>query len=181
MTDLNELKTLALECGFSHVGDLDVGTIELRTEARDMCATNKCRKYCKSWSCPPGCGTLEECTEQLLKYRQGLIVQSTGELEDSLDFEAITELHERHRAAFEKFGENVLKVHPGSMIMGSDGCTNCDECTYPDNPCRFPDRMTSNMEAYGMIVSEVCLKNNIKYYYGPGTLTFVGCVLLNEA
>jgi predicted metal-binding protein len=178
MTDMNELKKLAIECGFSHVGDLDVSTIELRTEARDMCALNKCQKYNKSWSCPPGCSTLDECGERLRKYGKGLIVQSTGELEDSLDFEAMMALNERHRAAFEKFGEIVRKEYPGCMIMGSDGCSNCEECTYPANPCRFPDKMTSNMEAYGMIVSDVCAKNNIKYYYGPGTLTYVGCVLL---
>ena len=33
-------------------------------------------------------------------------------------------------------------------------------------------------EAYGMVVSEVCKKNDIPYYYGPGTLTYVGCVLV---
>jgi len=29
-----------------------------------------------------------------------------------------------------------------------------------------------------MLVSEVCQKNDIPYYYGPGTLTYVGCVLV---
>ena len=29
-----------------------------------------------------------------------------------------------------------------------------------------------------MIVSDVCKNNGLKYYYGPGTLTYTGCVLL---
>jgi hypothetical protein len=37
--------------------------------------------------------------------------------------------------------------------------------------------MYSSMEAYGMVVNEICGDSGIPYYYGPGTLTFVGCVL----
>jgi hypothetical protein len=33
------------------------------------------------------------------------------------------------------------------------------------------------MEAYGMIVSDVCKANGIPYYYGPNTLTYCACVL----
>ena len=35
----------------------------------------------------------------------------------------------------------------------------------------------SSVEAYGILVSELCQKNNVDYYYGPNTLTYVGCVL----
>ena len=38
MVDLEYWKSKALECGFSHVGELDVNTIELRKEARDAFA-----------------------------------------------------------------------------------------------------------------------------------------------
>ena len=49
MTDYEELKKQALSCGFSHVGDLDVDTIEVRPEVRESCAANKCRSYDKNW------------------------------------------------------------------------------------------------------------------------------------
>jgi predicted metal-binding protein len=178
MKDLTELKKIALECGFSHVGDLDADTITLRQEARDACATNKCRLYDKHWSCPPGCGTLEECSEKLRRYRSGIIVQTTGALEDSLDFDAIMEIKKADQAAFDKFVTIAREKYPGCLIMGDVRCKNCIECSYPDKPCRFPGEMISKMEAYGMIVSDVCAKNNINYYYGPGTLTFVGCILV---
>jgi predicted metal-binding protein len=55
---------------------------------------------------------------------------------------------------------------------------HCKTCTYPDAPCRFPEKMSASMEALGMVVSDVCKDNNLPYYYGAGTLTFVGCVLL---
>ena len=178
MQKLEKLKTFALECGFSQVGDLDVDTIQLRQEARDGCAN--CQMYGKHWSCPPGCGTLEECAQKLRQYKKGLILQTTGTLEDSFDFDAIAEINSCHQASFDQFAGIAREKYPGCLIMGDVRCKNCTDCTYPDEPCRFPEEMISKMEAFGMIVSEVCAKNNIKYYYGSGTLTFVGCVLVEE-
>ncbi|MCF0121156.1 MAG: DUF2284 domain-containing protein, partial [Oscillospiraceae bacterium] len=94
------------ECGFSHIGHLDVDTIEVRKEARDACAENKCQTYNKNWSCPPGCGTLEECSEKIHKFRRGIIVQTTAEV-DSFDFEGFMELGQNHGEHMQKFAEIV--------------------------------------------------------------------------
>jgi predicted metal-binding protein len=179
MVDYNDIKELALTCGFSHVGNLDVSTIKMREEVRAACAENKCKQYGKSWSCPPGCGTLEECEERIKKYSRGLILQSTGELEDAFDAETMIELAETHGNRFDDFSSKLRAIYPDAMVIGAGACRKCEKCTYPDKPCRFPDKMTSSMEALGMIVSDVCQANGIPYYYGPGTLTYVGCVLID--
>lgn len=176
--DYEALKKLALDCGFSHVGDLDADTIEVRTEVRNACAKNICQAYGKNWVCPPACGTLEECGAKIHQYKRGLILQSTGELEDSFDLEGMEELGINHKKAFDSFADQLRAMFPDSLILGDGACTRCKECTYPDAPCRFPLKQSSAMEAFGMLVSDVCLKNNIPYYYGPGTLTLVGCVLV---
>ena len=176
LVDLEYWKEKALACGFSHVGELDVDTIELRKEARDACAENKCHNYGKNWSCPPGCGTLEECDAKIRKFKRGLLVQTTGEI-DSLDFDGFMELGKNHGEAMKKFAELVRRELPGAMIMGASACMGCKQCTYPDAPCRFPDKLSHPMEGLGMIVSDVCKANGVKYYYGPGTLTYTGCVL----
>ena len=64
---------------------MDPATIELKEEVRQMCAA--CGKYGKCWSCPPGCGTLEACAARISAYRQGILVQTTGLLEDEFDVE----------------------------------------------------------------------------------------------
>lgn len=176
--DYEALKQLALDCGFSHVGMLDADTIEVRTEVREACAKDKCQAYGKNWVCPPACGTLEECGERIHRYKKGLIVQTTGELEDSFDLEGMEELTVNHTKSFDKFADLLRAQYPDALILGDGMCKRCKTCTYPDNPCRFPEHQTSAMEAYGMVVSEVCQKNDIPYYYGPGTLTYVGCVLV---
>ena len=75
----------------------------------------------------------------------------------------------------DQFSDKIHELFPDAMVIG-DG--QCKICTYPDDPCRFPDKKSSSMEALGMVVSEVCADNGISYYYGPGTLTYVGCVLI---
>ncbi|AFV01645.1 hypothetical protein UNSWDHB_700 [Dehalobacter sp. UNSWDHB] len=176
--DYNELKEKALEFGFSHVGNLDADTIVVREEVRSDCAKNKCKVYDKNWSCPPACGPLEECASDIKKYKNGLILQTTGQLEDSFDIEAMAETQELHNEHCNKFSEYIHKNFPDSLFLVAGACTRCKECTYPDKPCRFPDKMNSSMEAYGLVVSDVCAANNIPYYYGPNTITYVGCALI---
>ena len=79
------LSKIAEEAGFSAWAPLDISTIELKKEVRDMCAVNSCGQYGKRWSCPPGCGTLEECAQQVAAYQNGILVQTTGQLEDEFD------------------------------------------------------------------------------------------------
>ena len=176
--DYKEIEDIAFSCGFSHVGKLDAGTIKVRKEVRDACAENKCHAYGTNWSCPPACGDLEECEALIKKYKNGLILQTTGDIEDSFDFEAMSDLEKVHSRSLKKFAVEVKKIYPDSLVIGTGACTVCKECAYPDDPCRLPEQMMSSMEALGMVVSDVCTANNIPYYYGPGTLTYVGCVLV---
>ncbi|NLA76098.1 MAG: DUF2284 domain-containing protein [Deltaproteobacteria bacterium] len=177
--EYKEIEALALSCGFSHVGKLDTDTIKVRKEVRDSCAENKCHAYGKNWSCPPAVGDLAACESIIRRYKHGLILQTRGELEDSFDFEAMIQLEKVHRKALNTFAKEIKKIHPDAVVIGTGACTICEECSYPGSPCRFPERMISSMEAFGIVVSDVCTANNIPYYYGPGTLTYVGCVLID--
>ncbi len=49
--------------GFEEAGALNVETLEFLPEVRQMCAADRCRSFNRNWSCPPGCGTLEEIAE----------------------------------------------------------------------------------------------------------------------
>ena len=64
--NFKDLKQLCLSHGFTNVVPLACDTIELKPEVRQMCASDSCHKYNKCWSCPPGCGTLEECKQRVI-------------------------------------------------------------------------------------------------------------------
>ena len=72
-----ELLALAKSCGFTASAPLDPASIELKQAVRDMCKENTCGQYGKRWSCPPGCGNLEQCRTHLSGYSTGLLVQTT--------------------------------------------------------------------------------------------------------
>ncbi len=178
ITDRNKITELAKAQGFSQAALLDCRTIELKPEVRQMCEANTCHMYGKCWSCPPGCGSLETCREKIAGYRYGVLVQTTGQLEDDLDGETMMEteaLHKEHFYAFERF---LRKQYPDMLAIGAGCCTKCAKCTYPDEPCRFPKEAFSSMEAYGMVVTQICQANGLAYYYGPCTITYTSCYLL---
>lgn len=143
-----------------------------------MCAADKCHQYNKNWTCPPGCGSLEECEGKVRRYQKGLIVQTVGELEDNMDGEGMMETEARHKEAFLRLMEDLKKDYPDLLAIGAGCCTRCKTCTYPDAPCRFPDKKVSSMEAYGMLVSQICKDNSLPYYYGDCTIAYTSCFLL---
>ena len=173
-----ELSRIAEAAGFTAWAPLDVSTIELKSEVRDMCADNSCGQYGSRWSCPPGCGTLEECTARLKKYSGGILVQTSGEVEDSLDIEGMMEIEADHKDHFTAMYAALRASEADVLALGAGCCTQCPQCTCPDAPCRFPDRMVSSMEAYGMLVLEVCKANGLQYYYGPDHMAYTSCFLV---
>lgn len=178
MIDMEKLEKLGKEEGFSHVAPLDCDTIELKPEVRQMCASGTCHKYGKCWSCPPGCGSLEECEKKVRQYRKGILVQTVGVLEDSLDGETMMETEAKHKDTFYAFERKLRTLYPNMLPIGAGCCTKCRTCTYPDEPCRFPGEAFSSMEAYGMLVTQVCQANHLEYYYGPCTIAYTSCYLL---
>lgn len=179
MIKFKELEKEALEAGFTHVGLLKTSTIRLMPEVREMCQSNSCHMYGKRWSCPPGCGELPECRRKIDRYQEGIIVQTIGQLEDSMDGETMMETEAIHKKTFYEFEKKLRQKYPDMLPIGAGCCTKCKECTYPDAPCRFPEQAFSSMEAYGMLVTQVCQANGLKYYYGPCTISYTSCYLLD--
>ena len=171
--DYVKMAALAQDAGFTHMAPLDPGTIQLKDQVRQMCAA--CGRYGKCWSCPPGCGELPECRAKIAAFRQGILVQTVGQLEDEFDVESMMETEALHKENFQK----LRKVLQGQDILalGAGSCTVCKTCTYPDHPCRFPEKCISSMEAYGMVVTEVCKANGMTYNYGKNTIAYTSCVL----
>lgn len=174
-----ELLSLAAQCGFDHAGPLNVPAMEFSPAVRDMCAADRCNHFARCWSCPPGCGTLEEVSAKAAAYHRGILVQSTGEMEDDFDVETMFDTEKLQKSRFQELVSQVRAVYPDCLPMASGACTICPQCTYPDAPCRFPQLAIPSMEAYGLVVSQVCEDSGLSYYYGPKTITYTSCILID--
>lgn len=170
----------ALAIGFSHVGALNPATLTPLKAVRDMCSADRCGLYGRCWTCPPGCGSIEENKRALQGYTQGIIVQTTRTLEDDFDLEGIEGCGAAHRDMFIRLAAALRAEHSDLLALGAGGCRLCEECTYPDAPCRRPGEALSSMEAYGLLVSDVCTQNGLAYYYGPQTITYTGCYVFDR-
>ncbi len=178
MIDLKRLKDIGREIGFTLVAPVDAETMQSNEKVREMCASGKCHKYAKAWSCPPACGTIEDCSRKIHRYHSGIIVQTTAYLEDELDGETMMETESCHKENFLRMNDVLRLEYPDMLSLGAGCCTRCKVCTYPDAACRFPEKMFSSLEAYGILVTDLCRDNHIKYYYGKNTITYSSCFLL---
>lgn len=171
---------LALELGFSHAAPLDPSTLKPRQDVRDMCASDKCRGYGKNWTCPPHCGSLEECAQRMRSYECGILLQTVGTLEKVIDSKAYHRTEQKHLELFHRFAGIIRKAYPGALCLGSGGCRICEFCAFPE-PCRFPELACSSMEGYGLFVTQVCRDNGLSYYHGERTVTYTACILFSPA
>lgn len=176
---METLLRLAEKIGFSHVGEWKTENLRFLPEVREMCAADRCRNYGKSWTCPPYCGTLEEISARAAQYKRGILVQTTGIMEDDFDIECMMETEQRQKECFFRLVEEVRTRYPNCLPMSSGACAVCKTCTCPDEPCRFPARAIPSMEAYGLVVSEVCEGAGMPYYYGSKTITYTSCILID--
>ena len=179
MNELDRIMEIIEAAGFSHTGKISMDTVELRDEVRDMCHNGNCGKYARNWSCPPGCGSLEECAARLKEYGEGVLVQSTGMLDDPFDADTMMETERIHKERFAALAEAARAEEADCLPLGAGTCQLCAQCTYPDAPCRFPQRAVISMEAFGLLVSSACERASVPYYYGPNTITYTSCVLFH--
>jgi len=175
-----DLAKTAEESGFTNFAPMDVNKLEFLQEIRDMCNAQQCKNYDTSWSCPPACAPIEDMQLSVKKYTKGILVQTVGDLEDSFDWDGIMETGARHKINFRKMREVLNRSFSDLMALGAGECKVCETCTYPDKPCRYPDKMETSMEACGLFVSRVCTDNDLAYNYGPDKIAFTSCFLLKE-
>ena len=168
--------TKALELGFDAAAPLDTATLLAREDIRAMCAADKCRSFGKNWTCPPHCGTLAQCQAKLRSYSHGILLQTGGTLEKTIDTKAYRRTEQRHLQQFHQLAQAVRQEHPHALCLGSGGCRLCPECAYPQ-PCRFPDLAYPSMEGYGLFVTQVCRDNGVAYYHGERTIAYFACIL----
>ncbi len=179
--NMTEILTLARENGFSHIGYADMSSLIPLEDVRSMCSSARCGSWNKNWACPPACGSIDHARRMIARYDEALLVQTTRQLLDEFDYDGMKNAAELHKYKFLNFVRQVRFICPDCLPLTAGSCTICAKCTYPDKPCRYPSKKLSSMEAYGLFVSDICLRSGLKYNYGPRTITYTSCVLYKSS
>ncbi len=165
----------ALALGFSEVKSFDPGILQAEAQVRAMCRADKCRAYGKNWTCPPHCGSLEQCQTKMHSYRHGILLQTVGQLSKVIDSRGYQIAEQRHLESFAALCTAIRRQYPQALCLGAGGCRICQTCAYPES-CRFPEKAVSGMEGYGLFVTRVCREVGLSYYHGEKTITYTACI-----
>ena len=173
---MTKLLEQASALGFDTAVALDPAMLEARADVRAMCTADKCGIFGKNWGCPPHCGSVAQCQQALHVYTRGILLQTVGHMQKDIDSKCYRETERRHLENFYAFAQLVRAQYPNALCLGAGGCRVCKTCAYPQ-PCRFPEKAVSSMEAYGLFVTQVCRDCQVPYHHGDRTITYTACVL----
>lgn len=74
MESLDTIFELCKEAGVHEQAVIPVEKIKFSDEVRHLCEVNYCGSYGKTWACPPGVGSVEECREKCMAFTQVYIL-----------------------------------------------------------------------------------------------------------
>lgn len=161
-------------------GEVDTREVEFSEVVRGYCIDNVCRQYGTTWACPPAVGTVDECRERAQKYNRMIVFTGKYDIEDSMDFEGIMLGMKEFKSVVNALDDELRPHLDDFLLLGNEGCGNCESCTYPDNPCRFPNKVHGSIEGYGIFVSKLAQQAGVAYNNGADTITYFGALLYNE-
>ncbi len=160
--------------GLTEYRVIEIAEIPFSETVLEACRANRCGRYGTCWTCPPGTTGMEE---KIKGYRHAVVFSRKHDLEDSFDFEGMTEGMRRCRDLLNDIRADLDRDGVSYLALGCEGCSLCPTCTYPDAPCRHPDKATPSVEACGIHVVELSRKIGIRYNNGPDTVTYF-CIVL---
>lgn len=164
------------ETGVREWGILPTERIPFSEEVRRYCQNGGCGHYGRSWACPPAVGEEEVCRARCLSYDRILVFNAVYPLEDSFDFEGMKRGMLAFKEVCDRVYERAREKLPDFLLLSNEGCFRCPECTFPDRPCRIPDKLFPSIEGYGIWVSELAARAGLTYCR-PQTVTYFGGLL----
>ena len=133
--------------------------IPFSDHVREICR-KECPRYGKSWSCPPGVGTVKECQERCSHFSEVFVFTTIAEVADADNLEETLATRPEHEAVTKRVQE-ILRSYFGDTLALSAQMMPC-------------------VEGYGIIVLPLAEKAGIKFMNGAGIVTWFGMVLLAE-
>jgi predicted metal-binding protein len=153
---------------------------ETMSTCRKLCEQNLCGAYGTSWGCPPGVGTGEECLNIIRKFSNAAVITKKFDNIDTSDLKSLDALGKEHQEVCRRFGNALKKEGYEALPLSDGGCKYCKTCSYPDEPCRFPDQCVTSISCYGIMMEGYMKSQNIDFEFRKGSMTLYGLILYNE-
>ncbi|MFA5741737.1 MAG: DUF2284 domain-containing protein [Candidatus Izemoplasmatales bacterium] len=154
--------------------------IIFRDEFTAKCQMNYCGRYNKSWTCPPAIGNIDSIKKKCLHHSQAILFSMIFPLEDPYDVEGMDFGRNTIMQITYDLFDMVNKSGMHTAFLAAGSCSLCEKCTYPNFPCRHPEKAMISMEALGIDVAVLARKSGLKYYNGVNTVTYFAMIFFDE-
>ena len=157
----------------------DVGKIRFTDRVRHVCET-ECPQYNTSWSCPPAVGSVSECEQRCRKFRHCFVFSTVAEVNDTARMEETLPTRMVHEEITAKAAD-AFKQHYGEvLVLSTESCELCPECSWPASPCIHPDRMFPCVESYGILVTDLAEQCGMEYQNGLNAVTWFSVIFYGK-
>ena len=135
---------------------------------------NECPMYGKTWACPPGVGTVEECKGKCTAYKNCLMIATVTEVSDIANMEEALATRPDHEAITNQVGAILEELGEKPYILSTEACAICEKCTCPaGQPCRHREKMHPCVESHGINLIPMLEANGIDFQFGGNAVTWV--------
>ncbi len=142
---------------------------------RHICET-ECQMYGKSWACPPAVGTVEACEAKCRSFPEALLIATITEVNDISNIEETLATRAGHEAITRQVHDMVREESQETMALSTESCAHCEKCTYPNAPCRFPEKMYPCVESYGILVTALAETHGIDFLAEGNLVTWFSLI-----
>ena len=147
------------------------GELIFSERVRRVCET-ECPMYGRTWACPPGVGSVEDCVARCMRYPEALLLTTAAEVRDIADMEETLSTRTGHEEVVRQ-AELALRAQGlETYVLSTEACTRCARCSYPEAPCRFPDEMYPCVESHAVVVTDIAEKHGITFLSGNAVTWF---------
>ena len=156
----------------------EIGAIPIVLDFIEYCQMNHCGRYNKSWSCPPAIDS--DFKKISSRFNKAYVINKVFQIADEFDIEGMDKALEQNNDMVYTIIKQLRANQIGFYLLKAGSCNLCSKCTYPDSPCVFPNMLYPPIEAFGIDVTALASKLNMKYYNGKNTITYFTIILYTQ-
>ena len=169
--DLAKIEAQLQELPLYEYAFLPTDALTFTERVRYICE-HECPMYNKSWACPPAVGTVSECIDRCRQYPNFLLISTITEISDIANMQEALDTRPEHETITRQVRDMLLAEGAETYVLSTEACSDCEHCSWPDAPCRKPDRMFPCVESHGILVTELAESRGLEFLTGSTLVTW---------
>lgn len=172
------IENLTAESGFCEFKLVPTDHVIFSENVRALCDAQYTDHALNSWSFPSDSETYEECLRKCQHYQWALLVSTISMTYDIQDIKEWTRAGQEMNAMILQLSKELEPYVKDILPLGMT-CRRCEQCSYPNEQCRYPEALLPAIEGYGIHIINTMEQEGITGYYDGQTIVCFGIIFLN--